>query len=65
MRSGCLVHGVIVLSSDVRMDDGEVLAGGLAAAVPLSATLSSSVTPLAEWLGRFDDFLASIEAVVK
>jgi hypothetical protein len=57
--------GEIVLSADACMDDGEVLAGGPEAAVPLSAMLSSSGTPLAEWLGRFEDFLASIEAAVK
>lgn len=57
--------GQIVLSADACMDNGEVLAGGPEATMPSSAMLSSSGTPLTEWLGRFDDFLASIEAAVK
>ena len=57
--------GQIVLSADACMDNGEVLADGPKATMPASAMLSSSRTPLAEWLRRFEDFLASIEAAVK
>ena len=57
--------GQIVLSADACMDNGEVLADGPKATMPSSAMLSSSRTPLAEWLRRFEDFLASIEAAVK
>jgi hypothetical protein len=57
--------GEIVLSADGIMEDGEVLADGPEAAMALSAMLSSSETLLADWLGRFEDFLASIEAVVR
>ncbi|MBU6437635.1 MAG: hypothetical protein KGQ77_08915 [Betaproteobacteria bacterium] len=56
--------GEIALSADACMDDGEVLADGPEATIPSAAMLSSSGTPLAEWLGRFEDFLASIEAEV-
>ena len=55
----------IVLFADVCMDDGEVLTDGPDATMPSSAMLSSSGTPLAEWLGRLEDFLASIEGAVK
>jgi hypothetical protein len=55
----------IVLSVDACMGDGEVLAEGPEATMPSSAMLSSSGTPLAEWLGRFEDFLDSIETAVK
>jgi hypothetical protein len=55
----------VVLSADACMDDGEVLAVGPEASMSPSAMLSSSGKPLAEWLGRFEDFLASIEAAVK
>jgi hypothetical protein len=62
---GLFKDGEIVLSADACLDDGEILADGPETAMPLSAMLSLSGTPLAEWLGRFEDFLASIEAVVK
>ncbi len=54
----------IILSADACMDDGEVLADGPEATVPLSTASLSSGTPLADWLERFKDFLASIGAVV-
>ncbi|MNW08409.1 hypothetical protein D3C71_2051870 [compost metagenome] len=46
------------------MDSGEILADGPELTLPLSA-VSSDGTPLAEWLERLEDFLASIEEVVK
>ncbi len=57
--------GQIVLAADACMENGEVLADGPEATMPPSAMLSSSGTPLAKWLRRFEDFLASIEAAVK
>ena len=59
------IDGEIVLSVDACMDDGEVLADGPEATMPLTAILSPSRTPLAEWLDRFESFLTSIEAAVK
>ena len=58
-------NGGIILSSDACMDNGEVLAEGPVGFVPLSAILTKSVPPLAEWLDRFKDFLSRIEATVK
>lgn len=57
--------GQIFLSADACMDNGEVLADGPEATMPLSAMLSSSGTPFGEWLRRFEYFLVSIEATVK
>lgn len=58
-------NGVIFLSSDACMDDGELLAQGPAASVQLSGLSSASEAPLAQWLGSFKDFLSTIEATVR
>lgn len=55
----------IVLSTDACMDNGEVFADGPKVTMSSLVIFSSSGTPLAEWLGRFEKFLTSIEVAVK
>jgi hypothetical protein len=57
--------GMVTLSSDVSMDNGEILAEGPAVSIQLSAISSTSEGLLAQWLSEFKDFLSSIDSLVK
>lgn len=57
--------GAIALSVDVCMDDGEVLSEGPAALLRLSAMPFERKGELANWVGRFQDFLLEVEPLIK
>ncbi len=56
---------IIAVSSDVCIGDGEILAEGPAASLRLSATSLETEAEIASWLELFQDFLATIEAIVR
>ena len=51
----------VALSSDVCMDNGEILAVGPKVTFQLSAMSSIGECPLVTWLRRFENFLLEIE----